>query len=64
MSRIGTSHIIAKRFVEAVEKGEGRIIMTCREFRRCSNYQLGNYECDHIGKPCQKGILIKNDNQK
>ena len=27
--------------------------MTCRKFKRCSNYQLGRYECDHTGENCQ-----------
>jgi hypothetical protein len=45
-------------------KGEGRIIMTCREFRRCNNFQIGTYECDHTGKNCQSGILIKDDTRK
>jgi hypothetical protein len=39
--------------------------MTCREFKRCRNFQLGAYECDHIDKDCGKflnaEIAVKND---
>ncbi|MGA3111715.1 MAG: hypothetical protein ABSE15_06735 [Candidatus Bathyarchaeia archaeon] len=47
-----------------MEKGEGRIIMTCRKFRWCPDYKLGSYECDHVGDCDISGILIKNVNQK
>jgi len=46
-------------------EGEGKIIMTCKEFRRCRAFQLGAYECDHIGKNCGKflnaEIAVRND---
>jgi hypothetical protein len=30
--------------------------MTCKRFKRCSNYQLGRYECDHTGESCAEFV--------
>jgi hypothetical protein len=30
--------------------------MTCKSFKRCSNYQLGRYECDHAGENCTEFV--------
>jgi len=30
--------------------------MTCKGFKRCSNYQLGRYECDHTGEKCTEFV--------
>jgi hypothetical protein len=30
--------------------------MTCKNFKRCSNYQLGRYECDHTGESCTEFV--------
>jgi hypothetical protein len=30
--------------------------MTCKGFKRCSNYQLGRYECDHTGERCTEFV--------
>lgn len=28
--------------------------MTCREFKRCVNYRVDCYECDHTGEDCKR----------
>jgi hypothetical protein len=34
--------------VKGVETlGDDKITMTCKKFRRCINYELGRYTCDH-----------------
>jgi hypothetical protein len=30
--------------------------MTCKSFKRCSNYRLGRYECDHTGESCTEFV--------
>jgi hypothetical protein len=36
-----------------------KISMTCKEFRRCRQYQLGAYVCDLIGKDCGKFLNVE-----
>jgi hypothetical protein len=33
--------------------------MTCKRFKRCVDFRLGRYECDHQGEGCTR-FLKKN----
>jgi hypothetical protein len=42
---------------KAPQTAEKRFLkMTCKRFKRCSNYQLGRYECDHTGESCTEFV--------
>lgn len=36
-------------------------IMTCKQFKTCKNYVLGNYACDHTGTDCKRSYAKKAD---